>query len=238
VLKDIGPRTTYGAIFLFLAMIVGISLYRDLLSVKDVVASLLALFGTFLGAILAFRLNEDKERRKELKANVKALNKALFVLGRQANALRTISSNIAGYKSEFERALNLPAFNPPSYGDLSQDIEGLSFLLESEDPTILLELTVEQERFEQVIESLRMRTNLHLYELQPEVARLNLNGRNMTEIEAAAELGERLYGAAVQAANNIYEHAEATEKSLPEMQEKLRRVAQKLFPDAQFIKYV
>lgn len=79
---------------------------------KEVAASFLAMVGTFLGALFAFRLNENKENMKVEEERKAALNRALFVVARQINALKSLSKHLAPFHTEFERAFNLPAVRP------------------------------------------------------------------------------------------------------------------------------
>lgn len=83
-----------------------IILYRNGdLVLKDIGTAVLALFGTFLVATLAFRLNEQKEKIDEKKKQREALNRALFVLMRQHNAIIQLKRDMDTYSSELHLAL-------------------------------------------------------------------------------------------------------------------------------------
>ena len=56
------------------------------------------MLGTFLGALFAFRLNENKENAKTEKERQAALNRALFVVARQFNATKSLSKHLAPFQ--------------------------------------------------------------------------------------------------------------------------------------------
>ncbi len=227
----------YAAIIILAAIALLAIVYNGQLAQKDIAPFLLALFGTFLGATFAFRLNEDKEMRKLEASKRTALNRAVFVLCRQHTAIRQLLKEIQAYKSPYERAFNFPALQPPPYTDLVQNFSDLEFLLESTEPTMLLHLTVEQERFHQAIESLRLRNVFYVNEFQPEIARLSLNGKVTTPEKVEALLDERIFGTAMNGAANVYAHLEDCDKSIPAIYEQLRKLAGVMYPSHKFIQY-
>jgi len=85
----------------------------------------------------------------------------------------------------------MPANQPPGYFDVTQNFDGLIFLLESSDPNILLKLSVEQERFEQAIETIRVRNNFYVNVVQPAISRESVNARSIALKEMERVLGER-----------------------------------------------
>jgi hypothetical protein len=214
-----------------------VAVYIDLISTKDLVLAMLPLVTTFLGATLAFRLTEDKEREKEQHRRRHALDFALFVLMRQHNAVRQCLSPFQEAKSPFERAFNVPANKPPDYQGLKQALSELSFLLDTGHPQLLFELAIEQERFEQAIEALRIRNEFYVDELQPALERVEMIARRVTLEDAERLLGSRIFGASMNQAQFVLEHFEASSESLPNMVKSLRGAAKQLFPNASFVMY-
>lgn len=235
--KQSRSRYLYAAlVFIVAAALIAFAL-SGTVTEKDVVGSFQAMLGTFLGALFAFRLNENKEQRKIEKEQKAALNRALFVLARQHNAIKSIAKHINPYTSEFERAFNLAANKPPSYSDLTHNFEELEFLLETVHLNVLMKLTVEQERFRQALEALRMRNNFYVDEVQPELARLSLNGQMVSVDQMKISLGERIFGTAINGANDLYAHIQDSSKSIPAMHAELFNVAKEIFPSERFIKF-
>ena len=228
-------KATYAVIVLAAIALVGGAFYLDKLELKDVGTGLLALLGTLLGATLAFRLNEDKESKKEDAARRSALNRALFVLARQKNAVALIAKEMEPFKTAFDRAFNFPAAKVPPYEDLVHRFEELEFLLNTTDVNIVLRLTVEQERFHQMLESLRTRNDFYVRDVQAEIAKHNLNGKEMSGTLVAELFGERIFGTAMHSSQILFHHVESSLKSIPEMHEELRVVAKRLYPESKFV---
>jgi hypothetical protein len=230
-------RLLHAVIVIASAAVVAVAAYNGAVAQKDVATSILALLGTFLGATFAFRLNEDKEAVKLHATRREALNRVMFVLTRQHNAIHQLKSNLNRYGSQFERGFNLPAIKPPPYADLIHNFADLEFLLESPDPNLLLQLTVEQERFHQALDSLRIRNEFYVNEVQPALARLSLNGKVITADQAAQLLGERLFGGAMNGAAIAHQHICASSESLPVMHAAMRKLAKAMYPGHKFLNY-
>lgn len=227
----------YSIALLLTLIITGLFIYIESLELKDIGNSALALFSTFLGATLAFRLDEEKTKREKSQKQREALNRALFILLRKYNALFQIARDFDKFPEEFNAAFNMPAWNPPRYEDLTHNFTDLEFLIEASEPNTLLKLTVEQERFHAAIDSVRLRNEFYVGEVQKALAALEMNRKSFTPKEAEALLGDRIYGGAVNSVNNAKQHVYASCQSLTEMTEEVRAVAKKLFPGHKFIAY-
>ena len=228
-------NATYAAIAASAIAIIAGAYYLDKLELKDIGTGALALIGTLLGATLAFRLNEDKELMKEEAAHRTALNRALFVLARQKNAVALIAREMEPFKTPFDRAFNFPAAKVPPYEDLVHRFEELEFLLNTSDVNAVMRLTVEQERFHQMLESLRTRNEFYVKELQPEISKHNLNGKVVSDNSVAQLFGDRLFGTAIHSSEILYHHVDSSLKSIPEMHEEIRRIAKRLYPESKFV---
>jgi len=211
--------------------------YEDILTTKEIAGFLLATLGTFLGAFFAFRLNEHKDKDKIIREQKKALNRALFILGRQQNVLLLLNEHLSLFKNEFERTFNLPALSLPSYPDLIQNFQELDFLFESSQPNILMMLAIEQERFYQTMESIRIRNTFYVNEVLPEIHRLELNHKELTLSQISKVLGEKIFGEAINGTRSLYFHVEQGNKSISELLETLFKLAKEIFPDERFPKF-
>ena len=227
----------YLLIFILALAVVILGTYTDVISQREIASSVLALFGTFLGATFAFRLNEDKEIKELRSATIAAMNRALFIIVRQHNAIRSYKNELEKYPAEFEKAFNFPALQPPSYEDLVHNFKDLEFLIESNNPNILFQLTIEQERFHQAMNSIRVRNEFYVHSVQPAIERSELNGKIVTPELALGNLGERIYFGAVNGAKVLSEHVYETEQSLFNMHKSLHKLAREMFPEKKFITY-
>jgi hypothetical protein len=181
------PRWIYIFSLAAIGFILIIFLEVEIIKRDQLVAPLMSVFGTFFGATFAFRLNEDKEARKLNDARKDSLNRALFVIMRQVNAVHNLRKDYEAKTNTFERAFNIPALKPPAYDDLVFNFIELDFILTSKEPNILMELSIEQERFQQALECVRIRNEFYVEQIQPKLASLALNGT----IVRPSELGRR-----------------------------------------------
>ena len=113
------------------------------ISAKDIGTLVLTGISTLIGALYAFRLTERKEKNEEQAKRIHALKKAIFIVGRQLNAVQSIRDEIAPYSTPGKRLFGCKAAMPPDYSDLKIDFESLSFLLDSANPDLLFRLSVE-----------------------------------------------------------------------------------------------
>lgn len=191
--------------------------------------------GGFIGAFSAFWLKSYEEQKKDKEQQKNALNSALFVLIRQINAIQCIKRDLEKFKTPFDRALSLPAMKPPDYSSVKQDIGSLNFLIDGDNAQILMDLAVEQERFEQTINSINIRNEFYVNEVQPALSFHALNGKPLPLAEFEEKLGERLSQGAINGSAVLYEHVYATDVSLHEKYTELRELAKKLFPGQNFV---
>ena len=191
--------------------------------------------GAFIGAFSAFWLKKHEEYKSEVKAQKVALNSALFVLIRQLNAIARIKQDFDKYKTPFDRALSLPAFKPPNYSDVRQDINSLHFLIDKGEATLLMELTIEQERFEQAINSISIRNEFYVNEVQPALSHHALNGKPLPLSEFENKLGERLFKGSINGAANMYDLVYSSAETIIECYTKLRDFSKQMFPGEKFV---
>lgn len=230
-------RWVYPAAFALVLVAVAVAVATETLSTRDLLVPAISLLGTFFGATFAFRLNQDKEERKLSDDRREALNRASFVLIRQWNAMDQLLRQFKEYPPPFHRAFNMPALTPPSYSDLTQQIADLDFLIDSSNPGLLMDLIIEQERFQQAIESLRIRNRFYVEEVQPALEKHKLNKQTVSGEQVEQLLGERLFQGAINGSENAWQHISAASESIPKAHQALLAEARKLFPGRKFITY-
>lgn len=231
------PWLIYAAVVVIAAAALFLFVTDDSFERKDLAAGLFALFGTFVGALLAFRLEESRDNAKEVRAQKAAINRAIVVLGYQHNEVRTYRDLMLPYKHDIELAFNFPASEPPEHADMRQRLDDLDFLLNSSTPQILFDLIIEQERFDQAMAMIRHRNEFYVNQVQPVFAQVIGNGKLVSSAGLEAKLGEYLYGGAMQGAASMRSHIEASNVSLPELQGKLRTVAKEIYPNEKFVRF-
>lgn len=227
----------YPAGLVFALLIVSVGLYTQVLTTKDILTPVVAIFGTFFGATFAFRLTEAKETRTLSNSRREALNRALFTFIRQANAVHQLARSFQEFPSKFEGAFLMPALKPPGYDELVFNISELDFLLDSTNPGILLQLSIEEERFHQMISAIQIRNEFYVEEVQKALSDKQINGKKISVNQLKALLGERLFDGAVNGSDAARKHVMAAEESLPKSHAELLKLAKELYPDNKFISY-
>ena len=112
----------------------------------------------------------------------------------------------------------------------------LVFLLEK-SPQLLFELSIEQERFDQILEAVRIRNGFYVDEVQPAIERTGMLGRFVGLIEAERLLGQRVFGAAISQAKTVFVHLNSSKESIPPAVNKLRATAKEHFPETKFVSF-
>jgi len=200
-------------------------------------AGFFALLGTFVGALLAFRLEEAREKSKEAGRRQGALSRALMVLGAQQNANYGFAKAMRPYHTDVERATNLQALQPPEIFQLRQNLDELMFLLEVSDPNLLMDLYLEQERFDQTMMAVKMRNEFYVKQFQPAIAGKGLNNRELPIAEIKEAVGEYVFESIVSITRGMYFHVYESEKSIPIVFDHLRTEAKRLYPKVKFIRF-
>lgn len=200
--------------------------------ITPTITATIALLSSFGGAYSAYFLSNYKENKKEKLRNVNAINSALFTLIRQHNVVASMEKEIAGYDTDFNLAFNMPAYKNPEYKDLIQKFDNLLFI----HPQVLLELSVEQARFEQAMDAISIRTKFYVNQFLPQVEKHGLNTKDVSAEEMKNTLGMLIYETCINYARDMKEHIMESGESIPEMKDSLFKVATELFPRHEFIK--
>ena len=203
---------------------------------KEAFLWFIPLVSTFFGAMFAFRLTEQKEGFKELDRQRAALNRALLVLGTQWNEVVTSARMLRQYKTPHEQALVMPAWEPPPVHERIP-IEELFFLVDGPDPNILIELIIEQQRFDQCLTAIRLRGKFYVDTVQPAMLAGKVLGRQVALDQAIEAIGSHIYAGAMQGADAMRKQLLPSEKSLKQMIERLLMVGKALHPSWRLIKF-
>ena len=227
----------YSLIVLVTIIIIGILYNYGKLELKDIGTGLLALVSTFLGATIAFRLNEVKEKKANEEKQIQAINSALLIIIRQYNALKSLEKEFKNYSNDIQAAINLPAIQLPDYNDLNQNISSLEFLINSKDPNILFKIIIEQERFHQAIASWQVRNDFYLNKFQPIVSEKNLNRQSFSLEQSKMILGDIVVDTLINSVINSKDLVIKSCETLPIAFQDLRKIAKELYPNQRFLEY-
>jgi hypothetical protein len=206
------------------------------LAAKDIGSAILAGISTLIGAFYAFRLSERKEKEGERARRIHALNKALFSLGRQVNAIQYIREEISPYDTDEKRLFGCEAAMPPDYSDVRVDFESLSFLLDSHDPDLLFRLSVEQDGFHQVMRAISLRAQYFVDQFQPAVMASGIMPGPFTLNEAREKIGPLVFDSALNYTTSMFT---ALDEALPRLQKvlvELEALSRQLYPGQGFLR--
>lgn len=225
----------YGISTLGILLIIGLAYFSNFIDNKDIATSALALVGTFFGATFAFRLNIKREQNEVHRKRKESINRCLFVLIRQENAIKQMHQEYEKIPNLEIRAFNLPAFKPPSYEDLTQNFSDLEFILHEYDPNILFKLSIEQERFFQAMTSVNLRNDFYANEVQKALSESITNGQIVTSELLLDKLGQRVFHSAINYVTTASEMLSMFIETNIEMQSEIKLLGKTLYPNSKFI---
>ena len=199
---------------------------------------LIPIVSGFIGAFAAFKLKTWEEKKKERNLEISAINKSLFVLNRQINSIANTRVSLNECRDDAGRAINLRPSAGIEHSAVKQDIDSLNFLISKGKSNLLLGLSIEQERFDLALWTVKHRNDIHYLEFQPAFDKTNLpDDIAITEEEMKMAIGDRIYLSLSQATENVYNCIDKSYESLQTMQDQLIVVAKELYPTETFEKF-
>lgn len=196
---------------------------------KDVVAPAI---GALSGAYFAFMLSRRKEEDEKVLLEAKKLNQILIHLVLQLNALANIKEQLDRHKNIHDLAFNLRA--EKNYNEnITFDIADITLIL-SDNPQLLLELSVEQDGFISTIESHKVRMEFFLRVLHPIAIDKGLVNRFVNIGEYKAELPFHIFKAAYDSVNVLKTNLLDSEQGLHVIFTKFRAECVGRFPNHRF----
>ena len=207
------------------------------ISAKDIGTLVLTGISTLIGALYAFRLTERKEKNEQRDKQVHALKKAIFILGRQLNAVQSIRDEIAPYSTPEKRLFGCRAAMPPDYSDLRVDFKSLSFLLDSANPDLLFRLSVEQDGFDVTMRAISLRAQFYVDQFQPAWVSSGIIPGRITQEDARIKLGELVFDSAVHYTESMFEVLDKSALGLQGILDEFREFSICLYPGEKFLRF-
>ncbi len=203
---------------------------------KEYVPVVATLAAAFFGAYFAFSLTEIKESKLLRIQEGNALRHAQFILARQHNAVLIIKHLLSQYENQLDMAFRMPGYLNPEYDELKQRFEDLTFMLNAKYPNLLMELSIIQERFEQSMRALRIRSEFYVTKLQPAIDKNNLHGRYLNQEEMESILGKEVFHGTLQGADELVKLNLDCLKTMPPVFEHLLKFSKGYLPEQSFLK--
>jgi hypothetical protein len=178
----------------------------DLKFVKEVaIPAIATLFAAYAGAGYAFKLEQARERTKQLDARRVAGNVAIWRLTLMLNKL----VNYSTYFIQPCIEKRLPPFTiepclPLADDSIRIDMTSIAFLLEAKEPNILGELSVAEMRYLSTVALIDERSKFFIAEVQPKMQAAEiLSGSNVSYGEVANALGPHLFAIAGRLSDDV-----------------------------------
>jgi hypothetical protein len=191
--------------------------------------------GAFSGSYFAYLFRKHEEEQAKLKKRKISLDTCLFTSFRQYNAMLQIKNCFDGFDTDLEQAFTMQAFKFPDYKDVRIDFDSLNFLIDLGEVEHLLDLTTEQERFEQAVASMEMRNNFHAEHLQPALEKHDIDGKVLTRENIKTLIGPRLFYTAINNAKQTHEMVCENLNSNHQLHLATWNIAKKIFPEHAFL---
>lgn len=185
-----------------------------------------------------FYFGKNKEKKEETLRKLAAGNSAIFLLGQKFNVLHNIKKQlIEPVRNDPGAWINLRSTLNRNHNDLRFDVESLQYLLYSENPSLLHELLIEDQRFFEAIKTLNKRSFIHNNQLQPRLEQIDYyEGVFVYSSEIEAALGYTLVGQMKTLTQALMEHTYEGLEGIKNMHDKLFEQIKKMFPDGKIIK--
>jgi len=204
---------------------------------RVVTVSISALVGAFAAFLFNDHLTHAKEKREKetlVAEKVAILNKALLNIALQLNAIGNIEKLLSRFKNEHEQAFKMPAeknFNENIFIDVNE----IALIL-TDYPQLLMEISVEQDGFIQTVESLKVRHEFYLKDLQPQMYELGLLDRKSTVEEYKDALPYYIFKGAYDSVLKLQANVKSSSKGLEKRFSDLRNTCKELYPGHSFMK--
>ena len=219
-----------------------------------------ALLGSFLGPMIAFRLQKQEKEQKIKQDNITAGNYALFTLMCQFSRLDNVCKQIIDpVRTHPLKFVVMRAVAPPiEFEDLKFNMSSLSFLLKPQPSKqlqitlreALAELFIEYTKFQTAIAAINERTEYYVQQAQPrlEKAKIRLYQDTPDEIHVGDTIlslsqdmpnilhclenvfGHGIYQTLLQRTEQVISIVDNTKDSLLKMRDKLIDAMNQLFP--------
>ena len=198
----------------------------------DLLTHLITLVAAFSGAWFAFLLNDRAKARETTRQQVAALNRAQFTLIRQLNTLKTLQSQVIDpVRQHPGRYVAMRALLPVRDEVPPPDLDGLSFLLETDDRNLILEIMIESQRFNGAVQALNERSLLHREKVQPLLDPADIReGGTYSDTDFVRALGEPLYLTLKRVTENAIDNVDRSVSSCEALSARFYEAMKKRFP--------
>lgn len=201
------------------------------------VPALATLLAAYFGAKYAFDFNRAKELDDKKRKNIISGNIVIFNLTRMLNSLLSYRNQIIDpVRTKPSAFLEMSPTTQLSKEDISIELEGIYFILDTEERNLLGEVSIEISRYQRALDAINERSLIHIHEVQPTLERAGIvQGGDYHPEQIIAALGNRLYVTMQDSTAQVIQHVDSTISSLQEVGDKLTKTFKKVFPGESII---
>ncbi len=209
---------------------------KNFIDIVNSLGGFISAAGAVVAIYTLIHLINDKEQIK-IDHNVQAVNYVFFMLHRQLDFLVKYSSRLESYRelTQFERSIQFPTTDFPE--ELCNKIESkeLLFLLDTEDPEILVTLDNFQRNMIALYGVVKKRHALY-EEYHSLMAKSGLDQGYIRRSQVAAVMGEARLTSLLMRTDEIFEFITVLEHDISELAGRLYKVVTQKYPENKFIK--
>ena len=158
------------ALAFFVGIISGILIHHkwNYLPWKEMLLEIPTLLAAFVGALFAFKLEENRRKVEQQKKNISACNKAIYILSKQYGILLELQIKIIEpVRDSPEQWREMEPVPYMDYKDIKLNIEELLFFQDTPHKDILYRLLEAEKKFHGTIDTFNKRSQFFLEEVQP-----------------------------------------------------------------------
>jgi hypothetical protein len=150
----------------FVGIISGILIHHkwNYLPWKEMLLAIPTLLAAFVGAWIAFKLEDKLRTEEQQKKNISACNKAIYILSKQYDVLLELQNKISNSLEQRREMETVPYMD---YKDLKLNIEELLFFQDTSHKDILSRLFETEKKFHKTIDLFNKRSQVYQKRLKP-----------------------------------------------------------------------
>ncbi len=202
----------------FMGVISGILIYHkwNYLPWKEILSAIATLLAAFLGAWLAFKLEDNRRKEEQEKKNISACDKVIYILSKQYSILIDLDIKmIEPIRNSPEQWREMKPVPYMDYKDIKLNIEDILFLQDTHQKDILYGLLEADRKFHNTIDTFNKRSQIYSEEVQPRLlGKTAINCSNEADYKHLMDKIEHLTDMAIHSVDDAINFVEKIQSDL------------------------
>jgi hypothetical protein len=222
---------TVAIIALVLGLLIGLFVSVGEKYVAKALSAFVTLGAAFIGATVAFLLENKSRKRKERSSHLKAANSLLYMLYERLNCLKIFQKDhIDPHRDAPGKMVEIrptPNFRSPNT-DIS--VNNIAFIFNTKYKDVMFKIHVVEEVFSESINLITLRNDIHINYYQRAIeASGHQSGAPLTDLDVEAAMGPMNYALLDQSTENVIYMVDRYVREGNELRVELIRVFSDLF---------